>query len=316
LDETIPIRFRGRPASQSIYREVKDDFDEKTWRVNLDFTPNDDTLLYLSATTGYRAGGFNLGFFSVTPSYKSEKILAYELGYKGQLLDGRMQINAATYLYQYDDIHAQFTVENPFLGGTNTSVRNVPEAENYGFEGDVMWLATDAITLGAVFSYTKAEYQEDIKDPNTGEKGVVDINNPYAPPSLFTADQLRASLDGLQMNRIPEYKYNLWGQYSWQLGGRGRLDFLALYAWQDEMTWDESRSPLDTVPAFARVDTRITWNNEDESWMVAGFVNNLTDEIGIRNEDQGGEAEGFQRSVTPTLPRIWGLEVRYRFGAY
>lgn len=316
LNETIPIRFRGRPASQSIYREVGDDYDETTWRVNLDWTPNDNTLVYLSATTGYRAGGFNLGFFSVTPSYDSENILAYELGYKGQLLDGALQLNLATYLYEYEDIHAQFTVENPFLGGTNTSVRNVPEAQNYGVEGDVMWLATDELTLGAVFSYTKAEYQADIRDPNTGENGVVDINNPNAPPSLYTADQLRLSLDGLQMNRIPEYKFNIWGQYSWQLGNdNGGIDLLALYAWQDEMTWDESDSPLDTVPAFARVDVRVTWNNVDQRWMVAGFVNNVTDEIGIRNEDAGGEAEGFQRSITPTLPRIWGMEVRYRFGA-
>ena len=38
----------------------------KTWskatgRINLDWTPNEDTLVYLSYTTGYRAGGYGLG---------------------------------------------------------------------------------------------------------------------------------------------------------------------------------------------------------------------------------------------------------------
>lgn len=316
LNESIPIRFRGRPQSQSIYRSMEDSFDETTWRVNIDWTPNDETLLYLSATTGYRAGGFNLGFFSVTPTFDSETILAYELGYKGQLLDGTLQFNAAVYLYQYDDIQAQFTVENPFLGGTNTSVRNVPEAENYGFEADMMWLATESITLGGAFSYTSAEYQDDITDPNTGEGGVVDVNNPFAPTSLFTPDQLRLGLDGLQLNRIPEYKVNAWGQYTWRLGGNGEIDLMTSYSWQDEMTWDESDSPLDRIPAFARWDARATWNSSDRTWMVAGFVNNIMDEIGLRSLDAESEGAGYLRSVTPTLPRIWGMEARYRFGAH
>ena len=59
-------------------------------------------------TTGYRAGGFNLGYFSFIPTYDPEDPIAYELGYKGQMFDGTVQLNASAYFYEYDDIHLQF----------------------------------------------------------------------------------------------------------------------------------------------------------------------------------------------------------------
>ena len=39
----------------------------------------DNMLVYLSATTGYRAGGFNLGYFAPFPSYDQEEVLMIEL---------------------------------------------------------------------------------------------------------------------------------------------------------------------------------------------------------------------------------------------
>ena len=59
-----PIRFTGVPIAFNIYRPLKNDWDTLTWRGNIDFQPNEDTLFYLSATTGWRSGGYNLGFFS------------------------------------------------------------------------------------------------------------------------------------------------------------------------------------------------------------------------------------------------------------
>ncbi len=59
-----PIRFTGVPIAFNIYRPLKNDWDTLTWRGNIDFQPNEDTLFYLSATTCWRSGGYNLGFFS------------------------------------------------------------------------------------------------------------------------------------------------------------------------------------------------------------------------------------------------------------
>jgi len=313
--EDCPIRFRGVPYARSLYREIENEYDDITWRVNFDYSPSDAHLIYLSATTGYRAGGFNLGFFSAVPSYESEEVLSFELGYKGQLLDNRLQLNMSVYNYTYDNIHLQFDVETA-LTGTSTSVTNAPEARNSGFEGDFLWLATDRITMGGSFSWTDTEYTDELPDG-----GIIDTANPNAPQgsalgTIYNSSELTRSIKGTQLLRIPEFKFSLWAMYNLPLGERGSIEFVSSYSWQDEVVWDESNQARDIAPDFARWDFRANWTSADERWMVGGYVNNILDEIGIRSMNAEGEAQNFMRSATPTLPRQAGLEVRYKFGAF
>jgi len=42
--------------------------------------------------------------------------------------------------------------------------------------------------------------------------------------------------------------------------------------------------------------------------MLTGFVNNVTDEIGVLQVLRHGEAEMFRQSAGTTLPRLFGLE--------
>ena len=91
---TAPVRFNGIPFVFDSYLPVKKNWDKVTGRINIDYTPNETTLVYLSATTGWRSGGFNLGFRSINnPIFDPENVYSYELGYKGQLFDNSLQIN-------------------------------------------------------------------------------------------------------------------------------------------------------------------------------------------------------------------------------
>ncbi|MXX29739.1 MAG: hypothetical protein F4Z45_08615, partial [Gammaproteobacteria bacterium] len=44
------LRTQGVPHALSIYRSFKRKFDDITWRVNIDYTPTDDDLVYFSVT--------------------------------------------------------------------------------------------------------------------------------------------------------------------------------------------------------------------------------------------------------------------------
>ena len=55
------LRTAGVPASESLWRQLYRKDDAFTYRVNLDWTPNDKDLIYFSVTSGYRAGRFQLG---------------------------------------------------------------------------------------------------------------------------------------------------------------------------------------------------------------------------------------------------------------
>ena len=68
-------------------RELKDS--NFTWRAALSYKPTDDILLYSSASTGFKSGGFHGGFLSSDPAQAAfqltpidpEKVTAYEAGF-------------------------------------------------------------------------------------------------------------------------------------------------------------------------------------------------------------------------------------------
>jgi iron complex outermembrane receptor protein len=151
----------GIPFALSVYRPFERTDTKTTGRINLDWDINDSTMMYFSATSGYRAGGYSLVYFSQTPTYDPEELIAYEIGYKSQLFDDTLQLNASLYMYDYSSIQT-FTTEVNSLGSTSTSVLAAGGAEVLGLEAEALWLATDNLTLGGNFSFTPSEYTESL----------------------------------------------------------------------------------------------------------------------------------------------------------
>ncbi len=298
------VRLTGIPISFSLWRELDRNDEKVTGRINLDWTPNEDTLFYISATQGYRAGGFNLVFFSANEQFEPEELLAYELGYKGSLLDSQMQINAALYFYDYKNVHT-FGQGPSATGDISTSVFAVPGAEIRGFDADAIWLATDRLTLGATVSFTNSEYTSNFE--------IVDENDSDRPGSLFSPFDSPINIDGKQMLRVPEKKASFFAQYNIPFLD-GDLELLTTYAWIDDVYFSPFESKRDVAPSYSRWDVRASWTSPDRNWTVAAFVNNVTDEIGIRQIDRTNEEENFRRSGATTNPRLAALEVRYVFG--
>jgi iron complex outermembrane receptor protein len=304
------LLVNGIPNSLSLWRQMERKDDDVTWRVNLDWTPTDDDLIYLSATKGSRAGGFNLVFFSANRSYKTESLISYELGYKGTLRDGTMQLNSAVYYYDYENVETFGTgpsIFNP--ANTSTSVFSVPSAMIIGWDTDVDWLITDNITLGANFSYTHSEYTDNFT--------VNDPNDPSRPPSLFDPLSIPIDLDGKQMLQVPEMKGGVYASYNWQLNERGQVTFLVNWSWIDEVYFSAFESTEDAAPSYQRTDVRATWVSPSTAWTVAAFADNVFDEIGLRQVDHYGSNEdvNFRRSGANTIPQQLGISVDYKFGA-
>ena len=308
------IRFKGIPYSRSFYRSMNREFEESNYRVNVDYSPTDNALWYLSATTGHRAGGFNLGFFSAYPSYDSETVTSYELGHKGSYLDNTLQINASTYIYEYENIHGQFDAAG-FLGGTSTSVIGYPEAETKGFEMEVIYMPQPNWIIGGNYSYTDARYSAELVDA-FGNRGNIDEVNPEAPSSLYSIAERESPIDGRKMERIPENKFSIYSNYTQEDVLDGSVDYLVGLSWTDEIIWNDSALPYHISPAWSRMDMKATWTNNEGDLEVMFFINNVLDEIGVRNINAEDETQGFLVSVTPTLPRMGGISFTKKFGAY
>ena len=302
----------GFPVALSVYRPFTRIDRKTTGRVNLDWNVTDSTLLYLSATSGYRSGGNNLVFFSATPDYDPEELLAYEFGYKTQLFDDSLQLNGSFYYYDYENIHTVAREVTPPLvpggaPGTTTSVLEAPGAEIMGIEAEILWLASENWTVGGNFSFTPSEYTKDlfIQDPA----------QPQTPESLFPDfNKLTQNINGNQILQVPELKYTAWASYGMELSGGSRLDFFGVYSWIDEVYYSPFESESEKAESYDRTDLRATWTSASSQWVVAGYVNNVFDDVGVLQVLRNGEDENYRQSSGVTSPRQYGVELSYMLG--
>ena len=303
---TQAVRFNGVPVIFNSYLPLEKDWDKITGRVNLEWEPNDYSLVYVSATSGWRSGGFNLGFRSTNnPIYDPENVYAYEIGYKSQLLDNTLQLNMSAYMYMYKDIQQIVNVLGQF--GAGTAVTNAPEAQTFGFEGEVLWIPTDSWTLGGNWSYTHAEFTQSFV--------TIDNDDPSLPSSVFSPSERSFDADGNSLSYIPEYKFSLFSTYNFPLEENGNIDWLLSIAYSAEFDFNINNSEFDKAPELWRVDTRVTWTSADEAVTATLGVNNVLDELGARDQQRFNEFQGgFLRASTPNDPRLIYAELRYKFG--
>ena len=308
LVPTEKVTNGGIPFALSVYRPFHRKDEEWTGRINLDWSINDSAMMYFSATSGYRSGGYSLVYFSQTPTYEPEELIAYEIGYKTQFLDDTLQVNGAFYYYDYESIHT-FATEVSSLGGTSTSVLAAPGGEVTGVEADVLWLATDRLTLGANFSYTPSEYTEDLFLSDPARANV--------PGTLYPDfETLTENINGNQLLQVPESKYTTWASYQFSLGGGSTLEVFGNYGWIDEVYYSAFEREEEKADAYGRLDLRATWTSSSQDWIVTGFVNNVFDDVGVLQILREGEEEFFRHSSGTTAPRLFGVELTYKMGNY
>ena len=309
----------GTPITFGAHRHLSRLDEKTTFRLNLDYNLDDRSKIYVNVTTGYRSGGFNLTFFSQTPTYEPEALTAYELGYKAQFMDQTLQFNGSAYIYDYASIHTRTEEACPPSVGldsissvcaigvaSTTSIEAAPGAEVRGLEAEVLWLATSALTLGGNLSLTYSEYTESFV--------IIDGADPTVPQVLYSlADNADRAVDikGNRLLQVPDSKANLFASYGFQLAGSGAIELLGSWSYISDVYFAAYESELDKAPAYDRLDLRGTWTSATGRWAVAGFVHNAFDKIGIRQILRHGATDGFRRTAQVTEPRLIGLEVSY-----
>jgi outer membrane receptor protein involved in Fe transport len=298
----------GIPFALSVYRPFERTDDEWGWRVNLDHQINENLMLYYSATKAHRSGGFNLVFFSNTPTYDPEELISYEIGYKSDWLDNTLQINGSFYYYDYENVHT-VVQEVTTLGGLSNSVLAAPGGEVYGVEAEGTWLVTDHLTVGGNFSYTPSEYSKSLL--------AADLAGAERPPSLFPNQQdLIQDIKGRQLLQVPEWKATLWGSYRFNLAANSTLDLIASWAYTDEVFYSAFESESEKADSYERLDLRATWTSSNQRIVVSAFANNVFDDVAVLQVLSEEESEFFRRSAGTTVPRHYGLELSYRMGNY
>jgi outer membrane receptor protein involved in Fe transport len=319
---TTPLRlYSGIPISYTSTTADSHTWSDTNYRVNLDWTPTEEILMYVSVTTGYRSGGYALGVTDsrladptsgeLKPSlYDKETVQAYEIGYKGLHFDGTVQLNMSLYTYDYDNYQDRVNVYDNSRGSTVDVVQNAKAAVNSGFEVEALWVPTDNLTLGGNWSLTRTKYDADYF--------IAIDDDPAHPTSLFgngttNPDLFVVNAKGNQLKKIPEDKYTVWGAYDWPTN-IGNITFRASYAYTGEYYDQGYERRLDLVPDRFRADASVMWRSVSNAWSVRAFVNNLTDESNLRDVNTATESSNWRMTGANLTPRFYGFDIRYQYG--
>jgi iron complex outermembrane receptor protein len=263
------------------FTETDDDIDEDntSYRVALEFRPNDDWLTYGSVTTGFKSGGF-FGDFTFDNSelepFDSETVTAYELGAKATLADGLVQLNGAVFYYDYEDIQTFVPSAIGF------KLDNLEEAAIAGAEIELLTTPIDGLDIRLGASYLDTEVDSDFVE-----------------------------FDGNELPNSPETQFTGTIRYEFPVGEGMAISLQADGKYSDEMFRESTNNPWLKTDSYSVLNLRGSLLSTDGTWEVAVWGRNIADEEYEQERfasDIIGQVVGLQGN-----PRTYGATLNYNF---
>ena len=158
-------------------------------KIGLNYRLANDNLLYASISRGYKSGGFNTDGSLDTDlrEFDAETLWNYEAGFKGLLLDDSLQLQAALFYMDRDDVQISSSTVRVRDDGSSEFIDfigNAAAGSNSGIELSGQWLASESLTLYGSLGLLDAKYEDFIN--SAGD-----------------------NLDGRQQAHAPDYQYTI-----------------------------------------------------------------------------------------------------------
>jgi len=263
----------------------------------------DNTLLYASASKGFKAGGVNLD--PALGNFGPETNFVYELGFKTELLDNQIRINGDVFYSDYKDIQlASLVAVGPVL---LPQTQNAAKGEAWGGELEVTaQFGGFGANLG--IGYLDAQFAGDNICINNTNSPVGDF--PAPTPNPCTAGNTYIP-NGSVLPYSPEWTINAGVQYEFPLSDEISLSPRVQWSHIDTQYVTPFLSDLTIVPSRDVFDARLTLNIGDR-YQVEAFANNFTDETYIATQIQNSSsADG---GILYGAPRTYGLRLKVNIG--
>lgn len=158
-DEEKTVDFQGTVNSAGMVAAgipLSQSEQEITPRIAYAHKFTDNFMMYASATNGFKSGGWNARGSSsdALQAFAPETIWSYELGMRGDWVDGRLRTNITMFYSDLEDLQTtSATPDGQFLT-TNAGGLEVP-----GIEAEITALPTDNWQIFAALGWQNAEYK-------------------------------------------------------------------------------------------------------------------------------------------------------------
>jgi iron complex outermembrane receptor protein len=321
---SIYLSFLDDPNSEGGgYLNLKDDWQELTGKVNVNYHYNQDIMLFATAARSYKSGGFNpisaesdllnpaLGGDPDLADFDPEFINSIEIGVKSRLFDNTLQANLTYFYYDYEDLQVSKIVNQ-------TAVNENMDADIQGFEGEFIWAPDEHWNFILNLSWLDTELGSfetfDTSDPNQlgTTENIVSAGN----SNILTTcgcPGIEVDVDGNEMPNSPEYTVYLAATYGWNLTNGMRLDLSTSYYYQDDFYSRIYNTQDDELESWDVWNASMVLTAADEKWYGEAWVRNINDDENVTGEYLQDAAVGLYRTYQLLEPRTYGVTAGYRF---
>jgi iron complex outermembrane recepter protein len=220
-----------------------------TPRFALDYKLAPDVLLYASAGSGYRAGGFAAArptsAAQLSGQFDNETAETVELGFKSELLNRTVRFNAAVFGSQYKNL------QSSVLGADGSFTVVSGDVEFRGFEIETAWRPMPALTLYALAGFLEDEWTR-------------------PPANVPTAVRLK---------HVPRQQYKVGGDWRVASLFGGEVSVAANYRYSDEIYRSTANHRNILSPAYGLLDAQVQWQSRDQKLRVSAGGANLNDKV-------------------------------------
>jgi len=226
---------------------AKDSWNSFDPRLAVDFAATENTTLFASVAGGYKSGGFNRQTFDFLPdeqtirSFDEEKVLAYEFGTKSVLMNGRANLNFSAFYNDYEDYQLETLVN------LLPQVQNIGDIKSKGIELEGKVLVTQNLELAGTYAYLDSKVKSSIAPELVG---------------LYTPQSPKHSASAQAHYYLPT--------------AIGEWKFSGIWTYSDNY-WFDIFNTLEQ-DSYNLLDLRVGLTADSGRWMIAGFVDNATDE--------------------------------------
>lgn len=275
---------------------------EKRWNsFTYDFTPeykiNDTSRAFFKFAHGQKSGGFNTAATATAAlnTVKPEKLNAYELGYKSEWLEGRLNFNSSLFYYDYDDV--QVNVVGVPAGATTTVsyLQNAKSASIKGLELEVEALPTNRLRLVGNIGLQSSEFKElVVQNSTTNFNGNDLVRTPNFNSLLSATYRIPLDNDAKIVSSI-DWRYTSDQFYFVNAQNASQNAYYKLLGQQ----------------GYSLVNARVTYSTKGDRISVTGYVNNLFDKEYTAHALPAAPATGA--TTIYGSPRTAGISLTLRF---
>lgn len=275
-------------------------------RFGIEYRPADKILLFATATSGFKSGGFNAD--TPTNSFRPEKIWSYEAGAKTTLFD-KLRLNASGFYYDYKDIQVlQYITVSSIL---TPIITNAGSAKLWGADFTADLQASSNFNIGAGLSLLHSEFGSAVFcDPLFGSCTATD-----------PANRPLVDVEGKRLPRAPAVTANLYGDYTLPLGGDMKLNLHGDAAYRSKTYFTVFQNEYYAAPGFwlFNANARLSFGD----MYIEVYGQNLANKLAItqiinssplRNSSTGALIAGTPaRFERYSPPRTYGVRIGTRF---